>query len=175
MVAWQGLESAVFDIFRYFFAHDHWDAAATVFFTVQSFENRMQLIDALMIQFADKEKNKKWADLHKRIRKKSKNRNTAAHANFVFFGKHPKRKAVIGRSIYDITKFPDFPILQDFTTAKELEDWSVIFIRLSKEVNDFLGTLQNDTALALKLRARPQKVEESDRKYLLVYHTPRAP
>jgi hypothetical protein len=72
MVAWQGLESAVFDIFRYFFATDHWDAAATVFFTVQSFENRMQLIDALMAQFADKEKNEKWADLHKKIRKKSK-------------------------------------------------------------------------------------------------------
>lgn len=175
MVTWQGIESLVFDVFRYFFAPDHYDVAAVAFFAVQALETRMQMIDALMAQFANEQQIGDWSLIHKKIRKKSKGRNIAAHGNFVFFGKHPKRKAFLGKSTFDIGKFPKAPAEKDFYSHKELEEWAKSFILLSKDVHDFLSELKQDQALLLKLRARPQRVEESDQLYPRVYHIPQAP
>src|ERR1700730_15750355 len=102
MAAWQGVEHAIFDIFTHFFEADHYDVAATAFFAVQAFETRMQMVDALMIQFASEEQSDKWRCLHKKVRKKASKRNTVAHGLFAFFGTSPKRKAILCRSVYDI-------------------------------------------------------------------------
>ncbi len=144
MTAWQGIEHAVFDIFQHFFEPDHYDVAATAFFAVQAFETRMQMVDALMTQFASDEQGDKWECLHKKIRKKGSKRNTVAHGLFAFFGTPPKRKAVLCRSVYDITRFPDNPRLQDFTLANELIAAATGFILLTKKIYDFLEELKQD-------------------------------
>lgn len=175
MAAWQGVEHAVFDIFRYFFEPDHFDVAATTFFAVQSFETRMQLVDALMIQFANKAQSEKWECLHKKIRKKSKRRNNVAHGLFAFFGKPPKRKAVLSPSIYDITRFQDSPKMEDFVASNELIDAANSFCLMAKELYDFLEEMKQDTMLPLKFRARPQRVEENDRKHPVTVRIPPKP
>jgi hypothetical protein len=172
MSAWQGIEHAVFDIFRHFFEPDHFDVAATTFFAVQAFETRIQMVDALMTQFARKEQCEKWGCIHKKIRKKSKQRNIAAHGLFAFFGVPPKRKAVLSRSIYDIARFPDTPSIQDFTNANALLDAAAAFSNMTKEIYDFLEELKQDATLLPKLRARPQRVEENDRKHPLTVRIP---
>jgi hypothetical protein len=175
MASWQGVEHAVFDIFRYFFSPDHFDVAATTFFAVQAFETRMQMVDALMTQFTQTGQSEKWERLHQKIRKKSARRNTVAHGLFDFFGTPPKRKAVLCPSVYDIRKFPEIPHIQDFTPARELIDAANSFCVLTKELYDFLEELKQDATLPPKLRARPQRVEENDLRHPLRVQIPPAP
>lgn len=176
MAAWQGIEHAVFDIFRHFFEPDHYDVAATAFFAVQAFETRMQMVDALMTQFANEAQSEKWKRLHDKIRKKSKRRNAVAHGLFVFFGNPPKRKAALSRSIYVITRFPaGSPRMHDFVASNELLNAANSFCTMAKELYDFLDELKQDATLPLKLRARPQRVEENDRKYPLTVRIPPKP
>ena len=93
---------------------------ATAFFAVQAFETRMQMVDALMTQFASDEQGDKWECLHKKIRKKGSKRNTVAHGLFAFFGTPPKRKAVLCRSVYNSTRFPENPRQVSFLCGNRL-------------------------------------------------------
>jgi hypothetical protein len=91
LASWQGVEHAVFDIFRCFFDPDHVDVAATSFFAVRTFEARTQMTEALIEQFSTEQHRSAWADLRAQIRKKSKKRNAIAHGLFAFFGQIARR------------------------------------------------------------------------------------
>ncbi len=175
ITAWQAVEHAVFDIYRFFFDTEHADVAAVTFFAVRTFDVRTQMTDELVSHFLTKNQKDKWAQIRTKIRKKSQRRNDAAHGLFAFYGKSPNRKAMLSKSIYDIRKFPENPREFDFTSAKELYEGAQISVIIAHEIYEFISELQQDAALPAKFRARPQRVEVNDRNNPLKAHIPLKP
>jgi hypothetical protein len=172
--SWQGVEHAIFELFLAFFAEDHADVAALSFFAVRTFEARTQLVDALVLHYGTNAQQSSWEKLAIKIRKKSKRRNAVAHGLICFYGKRPNRESVIGRSIFDISKFPGEPRKKDFVSAKEMKEASFAFMRLAEEIYKFSDRLISDTSLLSRLRAPSQQVKENSRRYPLRAQIPTA-
>ena len=173
--SWQGVEHVIFELYSTFFAEDHADVAALCYFSVRTFEARCQLVDTLINHYGDASKVAAWERLSTKIRKKSKVRNAIAHGLFIFFGKRPNRQAVVGRSIYDISKFPQRPRKNNFYTEKELKDAAISFIRLAREISLFRDNIVSDAKLQSKLRAPFQQAKENSRQFPLKGRIPIEP
>ena len=82
-------------------------------------------------------------------------------------GKPPNCEHVIGRTPYDIAKFPDPPLKNCFYTVKELQEMCGSFLRLTQALDVFRETLANDLALPSKLYSPKEQVLQHETAYPL--------
>ena len=170
---WQGVETIIFEIYSAFFAKNHKDVAAITFFAVRTFEARLQLVNALIEHYYQKNQKDEWGGLKTKIRKKSKVRNWIAHGMLGLYGTHPKREWVIGRGIYDITNFPKtFPKKNDFITGKEMIEACNVLTIIIKELHSFQKQLATDQGLILKTRSTNQQAEQNSNRFPMTFHIP---
>lgn len=168
MTSWQAVEHGVFDIYQSFFANDHFDVAALVFFSVRTFEARTRLADALVSDYCRSTDAERWAKLQDKIRKAAKVRNEVAHGLFVLFGNFPSRKAMISPSVYDVGRFSDGkPRDNDFLSINALKTAANSYASLGQKLRDFSAEARGDQELQTRLRARPQRAEMNDQRTLL--------
>ncbi len=171
IATWQGVEHGVFDVYRSFFAKDHGDVAAVTFFAVPAFGARLRITDALVSEFASANYKEAWEKLSSRIRKKAKIRNDVAHGLFCFVGRPPNRKAMLGPSVYDVSKFPEVPSDNKFRSLKELTDAAVGYANLTKDIYEFKNSVATDPLMNQTLRKK-QRLDGNDEKYPLTLHIP---
>jgi hypothetical protein len=167
LACWQGIEHTLADIYLTFFRPARADAAAVTLYAVRTFEARLTVVKALIEHFCSAEQKAKWKRLHEKIRKQSGARNAVAHGLVMRHGKPPNREHVIGRTPYDIAKFPDPPLKNRFYTVKELQEMCGSFLRLTQALDVFRETLANDLALPSKLDSPNQQVLQHETAYPL--------
>jgi hypothetical protein len=158
LACWQGIEHTIADTYLVFFSPLRADPASVTFYAVRTFEARLSIVNALINFFCSKQQKTEWSAIYALVRKRSRSRNAIAHGLVLRHGKPPRSEFVVGRSIYDISNFPDPPLKNNFYTRKELREMCKVFLSLTKKLDEFRRSLASDQKLRKKLDTQTQRV-----------------